>query len=696
MKTTYFRQISNFCLLFICVFFTHTELNAQRFYSIVFDELPVDMQLYPRNVKNEAIVPMTGYIDVPGWKYLSVVVSRNKTFYQYQRSNFNYNAAGNIGTFSLKPVIKSELASYDIKVYASKEGKDSVLMVERKNIIGGDFYVIYGQSNARGWEEQDTYRNEYCRTFGFTQDDKNFTWGLSNSNFTGFSANPQIVGQWGITIQKYIAEKYNIPTCVINVAPPGTPIRDFANRDENTPINSYSLYGQLLTLVTGTKLQNNIQGFFYWQGEGEAAFNEWTVWQAGFDKIYKNLQLDLPNIRQLYVLQIPIFPGEVYRDQAGILRDYQRQLGNVYPKLTSFAPIGAIGWNGFHYGKPGYTQVGYELGRVLGHDVYGDTKVIKCPNVQKTYYSSKNRDEITILFDKGQQMVYPKDTLIGDFINGGSGIYSMKNFFYVNNIWKRVATGVADGNRIVVTLKQPASENDSTMNYLPSVYAFSGGYEQDEGGEQGNKPWTYKGPYLKNEDNLRAFAFHNVKIQPFKVSSLAKPVLTATNSTNSQIMLKWTSVPNASKYRLERKKPNNTFFEVIFDTSTATEYTDNNLLESQNYIYRLRARNEDTETEYVTLEAGTTALLSNSNATSKQIGMKIFPNPTTETLIITFEKDLTGTLNIYNLMGTKKEDYFLKQQSYIELSVKSWDSGNYILIFDNGLEKISGKITVSK
>ena len=694
MKTISRLSTSSLCF-FVFSFLLHTELNAQRFYSIVFDELPVDMQLYPRNAKNEAVLPITGYIDIPGWKYLSVVVSRNKTFYQYQRSNFSYNQAGNIGTFSLNPAIKSELVSYDIKVYASKEGKDSVLMVERKNIIGGDFYVIYGQSNARGWEERDDYRNEFCRTFGFTQDDKNFIWGLSNSNFTGFSSSPQIVGQWGITIQRYIAEKYNIPTCVINIAPPGTPIKDFSFRDEYSPINSYSHYGQLLTYITGAKLQNHIQGFFYWQGEGEAAFNEWMVWKAGFDKIYRNLQIDLPNIRQLYVMQIPIFPGVEYRDQAGVLRDYQRQLGSFYPKLTSFAAQGAIGWNGFHYGKPGYTQVGYELGRILSHDVYGDPKVIRCPNVQKIYYSSKNRDEITISFEKEQQMIYPKDTLVGDFINGGSGIYRMKDFFYVNNIWKRVATGVADGNRIVVTLKQPASENDSIMNYLPSVYAFSGGYEQDEGGEEGNKTWFYKGPFLKNTDNLRAFAFHNVKIQPFRVSSLAKPVLTAANSTNSQITLKWTSVPNASKYRLERKKPDNPFFEIIFDTNAAIEYTDNNLLESQSYIYRLRARNEDTETEYVILEAKTTALLSN-NSSVKEIGMKIFPNPTTETLIVTFEKDLTGALSIYNLMGAKKEDYFLKQQSYIELSVKSWDSGNYILIFDNGIEKITGKITVSK
>lgn len=667
---------------------------AQRFYSIVFNELPADGQLYPRNAKNEATLSITGHIEIPNWQYLSIVVTRNKKFYQYQRSNYDYTTNTNRGSFSLKPTIEAELSNYDIKIYASKDGRDSVLIVERKNIVAGDFYVIYGQSNARGWEEQDFTTHEFCRTFGFTKDNKTFSWGLSNADYTGYDSNPQIVGMWGISIQKYIAQKYGIPTCLINVSAPGVSINDLNFRDQINLTNAYSLYGQLLSYITGSKLQDHIKGFFYWQGETDLSSPNPFIWKAGFDKLYKNLETDLPNTKQIYVFQLPIFP-DIYRDEVGIMRDYQRQLGALYPKVTPYAPIGAVDWDGFHLHTAGYTQIGIELGKILGYDVYGESKIVKCPNIQKAYYSTKNRDEITLVFEKDQQMVYPKDTLIADFINGGSGIYSMKDFFYVNNKWKKAALGVADANRIILSLKQPASPEDSTINYLPSVYAYSGGYEQDEGGENGNKAWTYKGPFLKNSNNLRAFAFHFVKIEPFKEPSLLKPALTATNAANSQIILRWSAIPNATKYRLERKKTGDAFFEVIFITNSATEYTDTNLLENQNYTYRLRARNEDTESDYVVIEAKTRIILSNKPPIVEKAKAYLYPNPATENLTVRFDQILTGTLSIYDVLGKKKGDFYLKQQGLIELSVKHWLSGNYILIFENGLNKIVRKFTIT-
>ena len=102
---------------------------GQRVFSVVFDNLPQDNQLYPRTDKNEAIVAINGQIELANWKYLSVVVYRNKGLYQYQRSEIKYNPKGDLGTFDLKPIIKSELAEYDFQVYASQTGKDSVLEV---------------------------------------------------------------------------------------------------------------------------------------------------------------------------------------------------------------------------------------------------------------------------------------------------------------------------------------------------------------------------------------------------------------------------------------------------------------------------------------------------------------------------------------------------------------------------------------
>ena len=124
--------------LFLALFLLTSQfLIGQRIFSVVFENLPQDNQLYPRTDKNEAIVPINGQIELANWKYLSVVVFRNKVKYQYQRSEIKYNAKGDIGTFDLKPLIKSELAEYDFQIYASEAGKDSVLMAEKKKYSCG-------------------------------------------------------------------------------------------------------------------------------------------------------------------------------------------------------------------------------------------------------------------------------------------------------------------------------------------------------------------------------------------------------------------------------------------------------------------------------------------------------------------------------------------------------------------------------
>jgi hypothetical protein len=193
---------------------------------------------------------------------MSVQVLRNKKPYSYQKVAINYTASKDTGTFVLSPTIKAELAEYDVKVYAIHNDQDSVLMVTRENLVAGDAYIIYGQSNARGWEELDPYTNEFCRTYGFGYDTNQFKWGLSNSDYTGYSFDRQIVGQWGINFQKYIMNTYGIPTCVISHASPGQPIRNLVERNPTNHADISTQYGRLLTYVTQAKLNNAVKGLF--------------------------------------------------------------------------------------------------------------------------------------------------------------------------------------------------------------------------------------------------------------------------------------------------------------------------------------------------------------------------------------------------------------------------------------------------
>ena len=583
-------------LLVIFFTFVASVSFGQRFYNIQFDELPQDFQLYPRDDKNRALVPISGQIEVENWSYMSVIVYRNKQFYSYTKNYFTYDNTGKKGIFSLKPIIKAELAEYDFKIYASQAGKDSILTFERKNVVSGDAYLIYGQSNGRAWEEKYDYENEYCRTFGYGSFKYGYTWGLSNVGFTGgFDGEQFIVGEWGIHFQKNILENYGIPSCIINASTSGANIKTLSDRNESNPSDIETHYGRLLYLAQKSGIINNIKGFFYWQAETDAAQAP-SLWKPGFDKLYNYWAKDLPSVKKIYTFQIPLFGAGDYNDEVGVLRDYLRQLGNLYPKITTYAPLGVRGWNGWHFDLAGYKQIANELSKIVGKDFYGEQKTLISPNIQKTYYSKANRSEITLSFENGQQMIYPKDTIAPN-IGGGFGTYSLKDFFYLNGVWQKVQSGRAEGNKIILTLKQPANTNDTLIKYLPSVYPYSSGsYILQEA------PWIYIGPFLKNTDGMRAFAFHHLKIAPFV--EFEKIILTNTVTSGKNNSLKWNAIDKARAYILERILAKDTLnIQLVKQFSTAqTTFIDSTTEFNEEYIYRIKAVSDLQESNFTLLK----------------------------------------------------------------------------------------------
>lgn len=153
--------------IFQCFFLFGITLSAntalaQRIAPVIFSKLPQDSQLYPRNAQSEATVPIAGIVETAGYNYLSVQVLRNNALQKYLRTDLKYDKG--TGSFSTETKIKAELANYNFRVYLCK-GTDSTLIVERKNVVAGDVYVVSGQSNSTGFfTESDT--SYFCRTFG--------------------------------------------------------------------------------------------------------------------------------------------------------------------------------------------------------------------------------------------------------------------------------------------------------------------------------------------------------------------------------------------------------------------------------------------------------------------------------------------------------------------------------------------------
>lgn len=648
------KHILHLCLILLVTF--GNQSFGQKFNLASFDKLPLDKQLFPRDKNNEATITISGRLESAGFTHISVVKYRNELKTGYQKANASYT--NGVAQFKFDTKIKSELAEYAFEIYAIKSATDSSLIVKRSDVVAGDFYIIYGQSNAVAWEVDYQYRNEYCRSFG-SSGGGGVIWGLSNS------LTPR-VGIFGIEFQRVIAEKYGIPTCVINGAVAGASLADLTVRNSSNPTDGSNPYGSMLSYATQSGLLPYTRAIYYWQGENEAASNDPLSWAPRFPALANQLQKDYPSVEKIYVFQLPLFGGGAYDDRIGAFRESQRTLDRTLPIVQPYAALGAPGWNGFHYGLDGYLKIGQDMADMAGHFHYGKKEKMTSPSLQKAFYSNPESSEITMVFEDYQEMVYPNDTVAIN-IEGSpeySSIYSVKDFFYLNAVWQKLKSGRAEANKIIVELKTVG--NDTTIKYLPSKYHDA---------TLLNAPWVYIGPFLRNTKGFRAFAFHHNKIHPY--TDLGTLTLTASED-KSNIVLKWNALSSVTSYMLERFSGKDSFrsHEVIHLKAGQTEYSDPTAKQGVEYTYSIRGISATSESKI----ASTTLVKQNEDITAPvATSLSVFPNPAIqENVNITSSTYKILRVDIYTTSGQKVKTEEYPGQDWVSIATTGMSRGQYI------------------
>jgi hypothetical protein len=613
-------------LFFLCL--STAESNAQRFYSVVFNQLPQDYQLYPRDSQSQSKVPVSGYIELPGYSYMSVQVFRNDKLIHYLKAPVTYK--NGTGSFSTESTITAELAEYDFRVFACKTA-DSALIVTRENVVSGDVYILTGQSNSTGFfTESDTH--PYCRTFGKitgtlnteTYNPVDTLWSLSNQqpSITG-------VGSMGFEIQKQLAETYGIPNCLINGGFHWSSAAAHAQRNRNNPADLTNGYGRMLYRVQKAGLVNAAKTFIFRQGETEA-YHEGSDWPANFDKLYHNLKLDLPHLEKLYVFQIDII---YYQSTTGAeIRDYQRRLPQIYPDVEVLATVGTQQFDGLHYRREGNRQNGLELSRLIAKDFYSlkDTLNIYSPAIKKVFYKTEEKKQLVLTFDEGQQLIYPEPYKPNDQVT-----LNLKDFFYLDHNPGNIKSGIADNNRIILELS--GTQTAATMDYLPPFAAEGGIF------------YPYTGPYIKNKKGMRALTFYHTNIS----DALKIPVLTASIDPLANTTLSWNTITDATGYILERKRQEETAYKTIaFPGNSSQSYQDNVSSGSGKVSYRLKAINKVTESgDYGYAEVEAPVVL--GIQPEKEEIYSVYPNPVlrNDKVLISFKKPFSGSLILVNTAG---------------------------------------------
>ena len=632
------------------------SIEAQRFYSTFFDKLPMDYQLYPRNDKSEANVPISGKIEELGWNYCSVQIFREDKLIGYQRAKFSY--ANSVGNFQFKPiVIKAELAEYSLKIFAMNDRGDSTQLVNRQHIVAGDAFVIGGQSNALALvnEGHIPYHSKFARTFGGGYPyDPSMIWQLSEY------ANVR-VGHLGGDIQRQIIEKYNVPVCIINQAIGGINLGFSLIRNENNLGDLSNNYGITYHRVKEAGLLNGgVKAFIWRQGENESSGGA-DFWGGLFDQLYNYWRKDYPDINKYYIFQVGLIAWpERY---AGALRDYQRRTKTIYNNVDNIACVGTKGYDGIHYDTSGHAQTGKELFRMIDRDLYGGKYIenVNSPNIQKAYFSNPDKKEITLEFESDQKMVWVNDTILIDR-QGNPVKQFMKNMFYFdfNSMNNLVTVGKALNNKIILTLNAPPPNN--TFNYLPP-------FHDDKIFIQ------FGGPFLTNKIGMRAFSFDGVKIEDYTIPvilRLIKPELTINPLSIESLKISWKPIAKATSYVLERKLlATDSFKELIKLDATKTEYVDLSLSENTLYYYRLKAVGDNTDSDYAMAQASTNAKLINPELSVNPLSfesIKISWKPIAKATSYVLERKLLATDSFKELIrldATKTEyvDVALKENT---------------------------------
>ena len=191
--------------------------------------------------------------------------------------------------------------------------------------------------------------------------------------------------------------------------------------------------------------------------------------------------------------------------------------------------------------------------------------------------------------------------------------------------------------------------------------------------------------------------------------ALTSGELTSTiNTTNGlEVTLSWPAIPNAQAYQLAgRKVGGNT--KTFPETQNTSRTFTSGILYGTSYQWSVRVKCDGVWTAYaLPVATFTTPAGKNTNdfdifATTTELQVSLYPNPTRNNVMVSFESPLvdfndnsTLNINVYDVVGrqllTKKVESNLGQ---IELNLTGFDKGYYLVEVDNGTNKAVEKLAV--
>jgi Concanavalin A-like lectin/glucanases superfamily/Domain of unknown function (DUF2341)/Carbohydrate esterase, sialic acid-specific acetylesterase len=362
--------------------------------------------------------------------------------------------------YSLSVKLMAGLIKYRTEFGSKTCDKETVLHTA-KNVVCGDAFLIIGQSNAVATDfgkENPLVPNDWVRTFGAMAGDSNGSrlklWANAEARSPGGKSE---IGYWGMELGRRLVESEKIPICIINGAVGGTRI-DQHQRNSADPTDVSTIYGRQLWRVQQAKLTHGIRAIIWHQGENDQGADGPTggygyeTYRQFFVDLAASWKEDYPNVQHYYAFQIwPKSCSMGINGSDNRLREVQRRLPELFSNLSVLSTLGVKPPGGCHFPAAGYAEFARFLHPLMQHHLYyRAVKQFDPPNLKRAYFTTAQRDEVTLEFD--QDVVW-SETLVSQF--------------HLDGQTQQVVGGLANAN--VVTLKLKAPTQSTNITYLDSA-----------------------------------------------------------------------------------------------------------------------------------------------------------------------------------------------------------------------------------
>ena len=508
------KRLIHLGILLIALFLTY-KLEAQ----MALYNPPKDNAFVPRNVNtNKGSIKIKGNITSAAYTGLTLNVYQNNVLKTSYVSSFNFSQ--NLTAFSHTLDLSAGKYIYTLEFILSGSASYTKII---DGIMVGDVYLIQGQSNAVACNYVNgsinysaAYRDTFIRSFG-----NSYPYSLTVASDTNWykadAENAYVqggIGQWPLVIAKSILDSFNMPVCIINGAVGGTAITQHTSTPGN-PEDLNSIYGRLLYRVRKAKLENNIRGILYFQGESDGSSA--NLHDSLFKQVYSSWNRDYKGFKKLYVVQVR---GKGCGNPSLALRNYQRNFEFALSKCKVISSNGLNNHDGCHYGfANGYELLGKQLAALIARDFYGSVRTtnIDPPNIKSCYYSNAAQDEVTMVMQNPNDIIYADNLFHKIFKVEGDNTVT-------------VSSGFIRNNRIVIKL------NKSSCNITGITYDS----------DIGTQPW------VKNATNAGLISFYNQpiltnQIQPF-YAGCKKALITMGEDSIPGCKYLWKRLSNGKTY----------------------------------------------------------------------------------------------------------------------------------------------------